>query len=198
MNRTAQNSSRKIMMIVLVLPCLLGLFHSNVCGQSYTITAYTPSTAKPDLQVAEMKYSSSTCTMYYRVANKGAATTKTYKLWINYYPVSNIALTAPILGSNSTVWLQQSMWQKTAYGTTTCGMQSVTKVRAVANARYTYKYYNSAWVIGDVLAPGTYAPAGWYVAEPQFSETSTTNNELTLPKSYIPLLTTTMTAVAVY
>ena len=158
--------------ILLVLPCF-------VYGQ-YT---YAGSTA-PDLQVTQMTYWESNCTMYYWIANKGGAAAKS-NLWVEYYPKGREVLNIPAMAANTGAWVQRSMWKKTYSGQTYCGMGGVTKVRVAANARYLYRYVNSQLTIGGLLPPGSYVPAGWYVGA-QYKETNLGNNELLLYKSNIP------------
>lgn len=170
-----------LMALILLLPC----FVHGQGGYSMTMTYPT----KPDLQVTEMKYWASNCTMYFRIANNGAASGK-FNVWVDYYPVSKEIVSIPYMYANTSSWVEKSMWKTNSYGQKYCGMTNVTKVRSVANARYLTKYSNYKYTVGDLISTGTYAPYGWTVVERSVNEQSVTNNELVLPKSSLPMTTT--------
>ncbi len=197
MDRTSINTRRIWALSHAILLSVFFLLPLTTYGQDYTIQSYSIATAKPDLQVTEMKYWASNCTMYFRIANNGAASGK-FNVWVDYYPVGKEIMSIPYMYANTASWVEKSMWKTNSYGQKYCGMTNVTKVRSVANARYLTKYSNYKYTIGDLIQTGTSTPYGWTVVERSVYEQSVTNNELVLPKSSVPTVTTKYIAVFTY
>ena len=172
---------------------LICLWSSNALGQIYAQQQTTTTqTQAPDLQVKQMTYHSAGCTMWFLVYNNGSTWSKTTNIWSGYQ--SNMgqkskAVSVPVMAAKTYSWVSQPMWEPSKFGPQTCGMNGVTSVRGFANARYAYKYSNGAYSVGTLVAYGSYAPAGWSIAEPGTAESNKTNNELTLQITAIPVYT---------
>jgi hypothetical protein len=141
----------------------------------------------PDLQITEMKVDKPDCAVYIRVVNKGFKDAGAFHVWANFVGISLYESRIVVgLARNKDISLKFTAWSLPNWlsHTDKCFMDKTVRVQAVADARYSYSHnlvgLDGLFNVGveGLLKPGSPAPAGMKVIEPQVEELNENNNEL--------------------
>jgi len=169
----------------------------------------------PDLQIADITYSPTKCSVKIRVVNTGAMDVliefgHKFTLWVDVVVVDpNIYGVSPKmryyaqyseLPANQEKVQEYSLvvgggetgaagWTANTLSKGDCKINKVTEIRAAVDPRLLmgWDVYAKTFILGDLITPGTAVPAGWTVEEPVIKEKNENNNELIVKKADLKL-----------
>jgi len=138
----------------------------------------------PDLQITEIRYGSSKCSVFVRVVNHGSAGAGEFNVWTQYEGLDKRDVRSVAnLPRTKDKWIEFSIFVA-SFGGSSCPREKLSGVTAVADAGFLRSAF---YETGSLYRVGTAVPKGFKAIWPKVDESIETNNHKTVASADLKL-----------